>query len=366
MPQAKIERLKSVKDFDALVEYLRDDLEWPIEAEDAEDITFDYNPRELGIESKYAAKIKTVKQIRPLVDTQPWGIFYIEFEPKKLPVVVLRRILRALIHSRRQRDDRMKTWDLSDLIFISSLGEAEERSISFAHFSEAEIGLPELRTFSWDASDTYFHYLQNTLDLDQLRWLVAENDAAAWRAQWSAAFTRRHRYVITTSKQLAIEMARLAAQIRDQVTSVYDYEVASGALHKLYENFKKVLIHDLEIDTFADMYAQTIAYGLFSAKAMHEGEFALENIAALIPNTNPFLKNLFEECTRIGSANCLDLDELGVTELVKMLKEIDVEAILHDFGKQKRGEDPVIHFYEDFLREYDPKQKVKRGVFYTP
>lgn len=49
-----------------------------------------------------------------------------------------------------------------------------------------------------------------------------------------------------------------------------------------------------------------------------------------------------------------------------MLKEVNIEAILQDFGRQKKGEDPVIHFYEDFLREYDPKQKVKRGVFYTP
>lgn len=163
-------------------------------------------------------------------------------------------------------------------------------------------------------------------------------------------------------------MARLAAQIRDQVKSVYDYEIASGPLHKLFESFKKVLIYDLEVDTFTDMYAQTIAYGLFSAKATHEGEFAIEDISAMIPTTNPFLRNLFEECTRVGGPqrDCLDLEELGVTELVKMLKEVNIEAILQDFGRQKKGEDPVIHFYEDFLREYDPKQKVKRGVFYTP
>lgn len=309
-----------------------------------------------------------IKQIRPLTDNQPWGLFYIEFEPKKLPVVVLRRILRALIHSRRHADDRMKTWALHDLIFISSLGEVEERKISFAHFSESEQGLPELRAFSWDERDTYFHYLQNTLDLEKLRWPASENDSVAWREQWSAAFTLRHRYVPTTSKQLAIEMARLAAQIRDQVKSVYDYEIASGPLHKLFESFKKVLIYDLEVDTFTDMYAQTIAYGLFSAKATHEGEFAIEDISAMIPTTNPFLRNLFEECTRIGGPqrDCLDLEELGVTELVKMLKEVNIEAILQDFGRQKKGEDPVIHFYEDFLREYDPKQKVKRGVFYTP
>lgn len=194
---------------------MREELGWQIEAERAEDITFDYNPRELGIDGKHAAKIKTIKQIRPLTDNKPWGIFYIEFEPKKLPVVVLRRILRALIHSRRHADDRMPTWALPDLIFISSLGEENERKISFAHFSETEQRLSELRTFSWDVSDTYFHYLQNTLDLEKLWWPASENDSVAWREQWSAAFTLRHRYVPTTSKQLAIEMAHLAAQIRD-------------------------------------------------------------------------------------------------------------------------------------------------------
>jgi len=367
MASATIEKLKSVKDFESLIEYLKEVLYWPIEAKNAEDITFDYNPLELGIDSKHAAKIKIIKQIRPLTDNQPWGLFYVEFEPKRLPVVVLRRILKALIHSRRHVNDRLKTWDLSDLIFISSLGETEDRQTSFAHFSESEQGLSELRTFSWDASDTNLHYLQNILDLETLRWPENEHDVGAWHDQWSSAFTMAHRYVITTSRQLAVDMARLAKQIRDQVKIVYEYEVSNGPLHKLFEDFKNVLIYDLEIDTFADMYAQTITYGLFSAKATHEGEFAIKDIPAMIPNTNPFLKNLFEECTRIGEnhMDCLDLDELGVTELIKMLKDIDIEAILQDFGRQKRGEDPVIHFYEDFLKEYNPKQKVKRGVFYT-
>ena len=126
MSKSKIEKLKNVKDFNALIFYLRDELDWPIEVEDAEDLTFDYSPKELGIERKYFAKINTIKQIRPLVDNQPWGFFYIEFESKRLPVVVLRRILRTLIKNRRNASDRMKTWDLSDLIFISALGEIHE------------------------------------------------------------------------------------------------------------------------------------------------------------------------------------------------------------------------------------------------
>lgn len=368
MSNVKISKLKNIKDFNDLIEYLRDELDWPIEVEDAEDITFDYDPKELGIEGKYTAKINIIKQIRPLVDKQPWGLFYIEFESKHLPVVVLRRVLRALIHSRRSASNRMKTWDLSDLIFISTLGEEVERKISFAHFSKSEEGLPILRTFSWDPTDTYFHYLQTKLDLEKLSWPVDENNIEYWREKWASAFKLKHREVIRTSKQLATLMANLAAQIREQVKYVHKFEIRNGPLHKLLDNFKKTLIHDLKIDNFADMYAQTIAYGLFSARASHEGEFKLNNISAMIPNTNPFLKNLFEECTKIGEDNLdkIDLEELGVRELIFLLKESNIEAVLQDFGKQKKGEDPVIHFYELFLNEYDETQKVKRGVFYTP
>lgn len=368
MSNVKISKLKNIKDFSDLIEYLRDELDWPIEVEDAEDITFDYYPKELGIEGKYAAKINIIKQIRPLVDNQPWGLFYIEFESKRLPVVVLRRILRALIHSRRSTSDRMKTWDLTDLIFISTLGEEVERKISFAHFSKSEEGLPVLRTFSWDPTDTYFHYLQTKLDLEKLSWPNDESDVDSWLIKWSSAFKLKHREVIRTSKQLATLMAQLAMEIREQVKHVYKFEIKNGPLHKLLNNFKKTLIHDLKIDNFADMYAQTIAYGLFSARTSHEGEFKIDNISAMIPNTNPFLRNLFEECTKIGEDNInkIDLDELGVRELILLLKESNIEAVLQDFGKQKKGEDPVIHFYELFLNEYDSAQKIKRGVFYTP
>ena len=368
MSTSEILDLKNINSFESLVDYLKDKLYWPIEAEDAEDITFDYTPEDLGIEEQYVPKIKSIKQIRPLTDNQPWGLFYIDFETKKLPVVVLRRLLRALIFSSRKRDDRMKSWNLHDLIFISSLGEAEKRQVSFAHFSETSDGLPELRTFSWDVMDTHFHYAQTQVDLEKLRWPDDESDADAWREQWTSAFRLRHREVIRTSQQLATAMARLAIQIRDRVKEVFEYEMKNGPLHNLFDNFEQVLIHDLTIDSFADMYAQTITYGLFSTRASHERDFEVEDITAMIPNTNPFLKNLFEECTRLGNSvsENLDLVELGVSELIILLKESNIEAVLQDFGRQKKNEDPVIHFYEDFLREYDSHQRVKRGVFYTP
>src|SRR6266481_9664932 len=99
-----------------------------------------------------------VKQLRPLVTNQPWGIFFVNFEPKRLPVVVLRRVLRSLVLKKRQSANKAQqaAWKLHDLLFISSYGESDHRDITFAHFSEeSEVGdLPTLRVLGWDDEDT--------------------------------------------------------------------------------------------------------------------------------------------------------------------------------------------------------------------
>ncbi|MFC2053491.1 type ISP restriction/modification enzyme [Chloroflexota bacterium] len=363
LTQADIEKLRSLTSFDALVDYLRDELDWPIETEDAEEITFDYDSEELGIDSVHAVNIETIKQIRPLAEGQPWGVFYIQFETKRLPVVVLRRILRTLVPTSRRRDPNRPTWRMSDLLFICSQGEQDKRSISFAHFRQSQDGrLPELRTFSWDSKEDHFYYIKN-LYLESLRWPENEDAIESWKVQWEKAFLAKHLYVIRSAQSLASELASMAATIRDLVMEIYSFEHVGGPLHQLYLSFKTVLIHDLSVEDFADMYAQTITYGLFSARATQEGDFAIQDVAGMIPNTNPFLKELLGELT---TQEAVDLDELGVGQLVQLLQDVDIEAILRDFGRQKKGEDPVIHFYETFLKEYDAEKKVQRGVFYTP
>jgi predicted helicase len=167
---------------------------------------------------------------------------------------------------------------------------------------------------------------------------------------------------------LARQMASHAATVRDLVNEVYALETGDGPLHQLYASFKEVLLHDLIPDTFADMVAQTIAYGLFSAATQQKesgADLTYDHMVELIPNTNPFLKDLLAELTTHGA---VDLDDLGVDQLVELLRQTNIEAILQDFGKQSGmgREDPVIHFYELFLSEYDKAQRVKRGVFYTP
>ena len=105
------------------------------------------------------------------------------------------------------------------------------------------------------------------------------------------------------------------------------------------------------------MVAQTISYGLFSARATGEPVLGLAHLEAMVPNTNPFLKELFAEFVSMSGTekHQIDFDELGVSELVEMLNEVNVEAVLQDFGKQTGGgtQDPVIYFYEDFLKDYD-------------
>ena len=155
------EQLQQIKSFPSLVKYLHDELEWPITTNSFEDLTFDYEPEELGIDSKTAAKIEQIKQLRPLVTNQPWGIFFVKFEPKSLPVVALRRILSQLVIKKRTsaKKSEQPSWRLHDLLFISNYGEGEYRQITFAQFTIDELtgGLPVLRVLGWDDFDTALH-----------------------------------------------------------------------------------------------------------------------------------------------------------------------------------------------------------------
>ncbi len=120
MPEISIEHIKKIKNFPSLVKFLQEELDWRLNADDIEDLPFDYEPEELGINSELAVKIKEIKQLRPFTANQPWGIFYLSFEPKRLPVMVLRRILQALVIRKRQTASQpnIAAWQLHDLLFI--------------------------------------------------------------------------------------------------------------------------------------------------------------------------------------------------------------------------------------------------------
>jgi hypothetical protein len=376
MIDMKTESIKTVKDFKTLTHFLAEELSWPIDPDnvDVDDLVFEYQPEDIGLSDKFAAKVQTIKQIRPLDANQPWSIFWIDFENKKLPLTVLRRILNVFVTKKRGNTRNIASKDMEDIMFVSGHGEDENRAITFAHFKRLD-DVETIREFYWDGHETKFEHISSYLE--KLEWPSNTADIEAWRQKWKAAFTGSTREAITTSDQLAKAMAYIAKNIRDRVLEVLEVEHSTGPVHKLYDTFKSGLVHDMSTSGFADMYAQTITYGLFSARTMDtDGHFELHEVIDLIPTTNPFLKSLFRECFKSSDKKFkIDLDELGVGRLVDLFDNLNrtdgtdaMQRILAEFGRQTLSgqEDPVIHFYEGFLEEYDKSQKIEKGVFYTP
>jgi hypothetical protein len=379
MPTDHRAELANIKSFVQLIAYLRDEMGWPIDRdsfEEVDDLFYDFTAEELGIDPKTAAKITEIKRLKPLSTRQPWGIFFVKFEPKKLPVVALRRILsQVALKKRASANSADRTvWAADDLLFVSNYGEGNERQISFAHFAKAQDGhdLPTLKVLGWDNRDTALHLDAVAKELTQhLAWPDNDADVDAWRKGWRSAFTLRHGEVVTTSKELSIRLAKLAGDIRDRINSALAIETDRGPLTKLLKAFQTSLVHDLDADGFADMYAQTIAYGLLSARIADPTKKTVDDFAGHM-RTNPFLRELMETFLKVGGRRGkaggpgIDFDELGVSEVVQLLDDANMEAVVLDFGDKNPQEDPVIHFYELFLKEYDAEKRIKRGVFYTP
>ena len=171
---------------------------------------------------------------------------------------------------------------------------------------------------------------------------------------------------ITSASKLAQLMAGKARLLRDIIEQalIQDGDTPTE-LRGYMQAFQQVLIHDITPKTFADIYAQTIAYGMFAARLHDESpdDFSRAEAANLIPKTNPFLRKIFQQIAGF------DLDERIawiVDDLVSAFAATDMEKIMQGFGKSTQQTDPMLHFYEDFLFQYDPAAKKQCGVYYTP
>jgi len=173
---------------------------------------------------------------------------------------------------------------------------------------------------------------------------------------------------IKSSKKLAEMMAgkaRLLSDVIEKALSSDEANKEDSTLKDQMEAFKQLLIHDITEKGFADVYAQTIAYGMFAAR-LHDPTlptFSRQEAAELIPKSNPFLRKLFGY---IAGPDIDDRIKWIVDSLVDIFLACNVEEILKNYGKSTKMEDPIIHFYETFLSEYDPKLRKARGVWYTP
>ncbi|MBN2778751.1 MAG: N-6 DNA methylase [Bacteroidales bacterium] len=181
-------------------------------------------------------------------------------------------------------------------------------------------------------------------------------------------FCKKVGQTIKSPKKLAEMMAgkaRLLADVIEKALLSDSDNSEDSTLKDQLIAFQQILIHDISPKAFADVYAQTIAYGMFAAR-LHDStldDFSRQEAAELIPKSNPFLRKLFGY---IAGPDIDDRIKWIVDNLVEIFLACDVAKILDNYGKETKTEDPIIHFYETFLSEYDPKLRKARGVWYTP
>lgn len=180
-------------------------------------------------------------------------------------------------------------------------------------------------------------------------------------------FANSHPQKIVSAGKLAKIMASKAKLLAEILKQILDdkNDCGSQELKGQYEAFKRVLMHDITHGSFADVYAQTIAYGMFAAR-MHDKtpeDFSRHEAASLIPLSNPFLRKIFQNIAGY------DLDERIawiVDDLALAFSVTDMPRILKGYSGNSKHSDPMIHFYEDFLASYDTKLRKSKGVWYTP
>jgi len=262
-----------------------------------------------------------------------------------------------------------------------------KRSTTIGYVEAKDVGISLDEAERSEQLQRYRHSLTNLILTDYLefRWYVdgerrfcirlgtptrdgriRQDKAGIEAVTWLVGDFLSHRAEpVGTPRELAQRMARLAHMIRDLIIKAFEKEPESGSLHAQFSAFRDNLIPDLSAEYFADMYAQTIAYGLFAARCTSTTgkDFTRRNAAYLLPKTNPFLRKLFNQ---IAGPDLDDRIAWLVDDLAQLLDQAHIEAVLKDFGKRTAKEDPVVHFYETFLAAYDKKLRKSRGVYYTP
>jgi len=169
-----------------------------------------------------------------------------------------------------------------------------------------------------------------------------------------------------SAKSLAVELAKRTRFLKEQVVIEElreEEERETGFILGFYGAFQKYLIGGLTKEAFADLYAQTVTYGLFAARTRCENGFNRKLAYDYIPETIGILRDVFKF---ISLGDLPQQMEWSVDDISAVLAVADVNKILHQFYHEGKGSDPIVHFYETFLAEYDPKERERRGVYYTP
>ena len=336
-----------------------------IEEDDLDAVTFDWDAHDLGIPADGLRDLQELRQMRPLTASQPWGVFFLEFGGERLPKVQVRRLLRALVAKKRTAGAVSRpTWRLDDLLFIVFTGSGTSKEVHFVAFRGDDPQSAELRELSWQPAQETRLVLQLLAEevLPCLDWPENEGDVDSWRSRWRSGLTPVGQ-AISDSARLADRMAKTAGDLRVQIQDALIEERGSGPFSSLMAEIRTQLVSDVNEASFADMCAQTLVYGVLTSRMINE-DFGSSPVFSTVPLANPFLEKFFRRVH--DEAMSLDLRGSDLPNLVADLRETDVKSILARFGSTAKGGDPVIHFYEEFLKKYDSKMRADAGAFYTP
>lgn len=354
------------KSTDDLLTLLLDGLGWPI----PDGLTWDglhlpWEPEELHLDRQKVADLKYIAQVPKLKTNQTFGVWVLKFVGGRLPVGAIRRLVQRLVRNERARKGggTHAQWALPDLLFFC-LSDGEDHLLHVVNFREKD-GKRVLNVLSWNTEPT-----QARLDLlvrrgiPDLIWGSPDGPRIVMGPEFGKGFTG-YREGIRSAKALSARMAEVARDVRDEVRGMYEVETEGGPIRALYKDVREQLLGDLTPDRFADVYAQTMVYGLLTARIAHPDEFKAEQSVSALKFDNEFLDAIYSRF-RDDSDGVIDVDELGLNELAEELAATDVDELLADFGADNHRDDPVVYFYEEFLAQYDPGQRRDLGAFYTP
>lgn len=355
------------KDTWALIDFLRDGLSWPLPDVthlQSDDILIDWKPEELHLDPAKVAKLVDITQLPPLTAKQSFGVFFLNFDGRNLPITAVRRLVHRLVNNKRGRGSGTHpTWALDDLLFFC-FANGDQKVIHVVNFREKD-GKRVLRVLSWSDKPT-----ETRLDLlvrkavPELSWTTDDAPLLVVDPAGSRALAN-YREGLRNAKQLSRRMAEVAQDVRDEVADLLTVETKTGPIRSLYRDVREQLLGDITQERFADVYAQTMVYGLLTARIAHPEQFESEQSLAVMKFDNEFLDAIYARF-REGSDGIIDVDELGLADLAEQLAGTNVDELLADFGADNQRDDPVVYFYEEFLAQYDPEQRKDLGAFYTP
>lgn len=337
-------------------------LKWPIPSGlEWDDLPIDWSPAELDLDPEKVGPIR-IHQLNIVTDQQV-GILVLQFDGKRLPVAAVRRIIERFLKTPggKTRSGRRPAWE-EDRVLVFAIS-PQDNSIHAIGVGR-EDGRRVLRSLSWSTGSTPARLeLIAERGVPELVW--GDRGPALTTGLSRTAGFGAYRGAIRSAASLAARMAEVARELREEVLDLLDVETQGGPMRTLLGEFQERLLPDLDHKKFADVYAQTMVYGLLSARVTHPELFAGDRPLLGIRFSNELLDSIYARF-REQTAGELDVDELGLGELAGELAKTDIEELLADFGSKDRKMDPVVFLYEQFLQQYDNRQRMDAGAFYTP